>query len=135
MAEKLPFPIAVFLDTNILDALPEDLRSGELASLVSEAGRVILPDIVAREWLTHSIEKAANSLKDAAKCRAHLKQYDDSWVVTRDPKASELERNVVRTAVRRIRDANLRVASPPRLNARDLAKRASRRVPPFADRG
>ena len=47
--------MVIFLDTNILEELPETLESGELSSLIAEAKEVLvkvcLPDIVAREWI------------------------------------------------------------------------------------
>ena len=131
------FPMAVFLDTNILDSLPESLESGELSSLVSQVRVVLLPDIVAREWVNHRCEKAKESLKSAEVARRHLGQYSEQWVDVRLKAIDELDREVMKASVRRLRAAGLRVLGRPGLNSREVTLRAVLKVPPFkiANRG
>lgn len=59
--------VAVILDTNVLDALPESLKSGELSNLTSAVWRVFVPDVVAREWQWHRLWKADESYKTLRK--------------------------------------------------------------------
>ncbi len=131
----LSWPIAVFLDTNILESLPESLESGELSSLVSEADRVFVPDVVAREWVSHRIEGARNSIAGAQKAMRHVQQYCDQWIKVEIGSAKEVLGNVTRESVKRLRAAKLRILRPPKLDTRNLTRRATRKIPPFKDRG
>ncbi|HUW83397.1 MAG TPA: hypothetical protein VMZ31_11430 [Phycisphaerae bacterium] len=69
---RVEWPLAVFLDTNVLDSLPESLESGELSKLVKQASRVYVPDVVARERVNHRYTKASNGANDAVKARPRI---------------------------------------------------------------
>ncbi|KKL80018.1 hypothetical protein LCGC14_2009000 [marine sediment metagenome] len=131
----LEWPIAVFLDTNVLDALPESLESGELSNLVEEASRVFVPDVVAREWMSHRYQKAFDSIANALKASRQLRQYSDEWVKIGLTKPGELYLEVGRKAARRLRAAGLRVLRPPRIDTRDITARAVLAIPPFRQAG
>jgi len=128
------FPIAVFIDTNILDSLPEDLQSGDLSSLAETAektgARVYIPDVVAREWLKHRLDKIVGSFREYRKSRDHLKNYLPTipeWKVTED----DYLNSVYRALIGRLRRSGCRVLGPPKTTIRGLTHRAVWEEPPF----
>lgn len=130
----ITLPAAFFLDTNILDALPESLESGELNSLVSEAGqvhsRVYLPDVVAREWLKHRLDKVVKSYVSVRKGSKHLRNY-----ISTIP-GFELENKAIIDAVfsngiRRMKAGELRILRPPHIDTRSMTLNAVSEVAPF----
>lgn len=128
------WPVAVFLDTNVLDQLPESLNSGELASLIDRVRYVYVADVAAREWITHRIEKAIDSLESAWKVASHLKQYQESTIeISIDPK--DLIRRVKSDCVNRLRRSGLRVLRPPSVTLRSITHRATLKFPPFREKG
>ena len=88
--DEQAFPMVFFLDTNILDELPETLESGELSSLIAEAEevevKVYIPDIVAREWIWHRLEKLLNSIADAKTSLDHVRRYLKIYLICVLPK-------------------------------------------------
>lgn len=111
------FPIAIFLDTNILDSLPEDLRSGDLSGLVADTekigARVYIPDVVAREWLKHRIDKFLGSFENYIKGRNHIKKYFSDmpeFDITKDG----FWNNVYRSLVSYLKKCGCRLLTPPR---------------------
>jgi len=128
-------PMAVFLDTNILDSLPENLESGELSGLVGKAGRVFVPDIVAREWIAHRFDKALKSISNSLKAKRHLNQYSGEWIKTNLEDTKTIYCVILHISVKRLRGAGLTVLAPPRINVRDLTTQATLEVPPFRSQG
>jgi len=130
------FPIVFFLDTNILEGLPESLESGELSSLISEGNEtgtnVYLPDVVAREWCYHRVEKLVDGLKEFENGSKQIRKYDKSL-----PKYKIVPENLLKSvftqSVRNIKASGLRVLGPPHLNLIELRNRAVFKLPPFKD--
>lgn len=132
---SLMLPVAFFLDTNILDALPETLESGELNGLVSEANgvksRVYLPDVVAREWIKHRLDKVLKRYTDIRVGFDHLKKYLDA-IPDFKIETDTIVDAVFKDGTRRIRNAGLRILRPPRINTRSMTSNAVFQVAPFA---
>jgi hypothetical protein len=129
------FPMAVFLDTNILEELPENLESGELSSLIAEAKEVLvkicLPDIVAREWIWHRLEKLIKNMEGAKKGLDHIRKYFKDIPDFNPPEANNILDSVFRISVKRIKESGLRVLGPPKTNIRMLTHRAAYKQAPF----
>jgi hypothetical protein len=130
------YSVAVILDTNVLDALPESLESGELSSLTSAVWRVFVPDVVAREWQWHRIQKAVESFKALRKSSKHLAQYPIG-VLEADRPLPGTGTKIARELALRLRAAKLRVYRRPKILLRELTLRSVRHDPPFesANRG
>jgi len=130
----ITLPAAFFLDTNILDALPESLESGELNSLVSEAGqvgsRVYLPDVVAREWLKHKVDKVVESYAKARKGSNHLRNYINT-IPDFELESKAIIDAVLSTGIRRMKAGRLRILRPPRIDTRSMTSNAVGGVAPF----
>lgn len=132
--DKEIFPIAIFLDTNILDSLPENLTAGDLSGLVADAdnigAKVYISDVVAREWLKHRIDKFLDSYKNYIKCRNHIKKYFTDipeFNITKD----EFWNNVHGSFVSYLKKCGCRLLAPPNATIRTLTERAVAAVPPF----
>lgn len=134
------FPIAIFLDTNILDSLPENLRSGDLSGLVADADNigasVYIPDVVAREWLEHRMDKFFHSLENYEKSRSHIKKYFSDvseFRITVD----DFMDNVYRFLISHLKKSGCRLLGPPKVTINSLTRRAVCKTPPFknANRG
>jgi len=128
------FPVAIFLDTNILDALPEDLSSGDLSGLVADADRIgaqaYIPDVVAREWLKHRMDKFFNTLEEYEGNRIHINRYFPNipeFSIT----SSEFRSNVYRVLITHLVKSGCRLLGPPKATIRRLTARAVWAVPPF----
>ena len=128
------FPIAIFLDTNILDSLPEDLRSGDLSSLVADAenigAKVYMPDVVAREWLKHRIDKFFDSLKNYIKDGKHIKKYF-SEISEFGLTVEEFRKNVYKSLISRLKRCGCRLLGPPKVTISSLTRRAVWHRVPF----
>jgi hypothetical protein len=141
MQGEQAFPMAVFLDTNIIEELPETLESGELSSLIAEAReaevKVYLPDIVAREWIWHRLERLLKNMADAKKGLDHVRKYFNDIPDFNPPEADNILDSVFRIAVKHIKDSGLRVLGPPKASIRRLTHRAAYKQIPFrsANRG
>jgi hypothetical protein len=134
MAKNITLPAAFFLDTNILDALPETLESGELNSLISEAKdvhcKVYLPDVVAREWIKHRLDNAVNSYADIRKGSDHLRKYIDATPNFK-LKGEAIFDAVFKVGIQRIKNAGLRILRPPFIKTRPITSNAVFEVAPF----
>lgn len=133
--KTIKLPAAFFLDTNILDTLPESLESGELSHLVSEADdcncRVFLCDVVAREWLKHRWDNACKSAESLMKGIRHLGKYIDS--IPEVPIEDDaFYASVFRKGIQRIKEARLRVLKPPLLYTRAITAGAVFEAAPFS---
>jgi PIN domain len=135
MAQSLPRPVAVFLDTNILDSLPETLESGELSALVARAARVLVTDITVREWLTHRFRRVRDAMANARAAEKYLSQYFATWVKTELPQENKISRIVLDSAIKQLRRAEVRITPPPRIDERDIRYRSLMKIPPFGDQG
>jgi hypothetical protein len=128
------FPIAIFLDTNILDSLPENLRSGDLSGLIADANsigaKVCIPDVVAREWLKHRIDKFFDSLDGYEKSRAHIKKYFSNMPVF-NIAGHDFSNNVYRFLINHLKKSGCRILGPPKSTISDLTERAVWSKPPF----
>lgn len=129
------FPIAIFIDTNILDALPEELISGDLSALIEDANqvgsRVFIPDVVAREWMEHKIERLLKNLENYQKAKNYIEKYFPP--VAGFQLSGEDFRKVPRALVARLRKSGCRLAIPPKATVRSLTWRAVSGMPPFRD--
>lgn len=138
MAKNIILPVAFFLDTNILEALPETLESGELNSLVSEAKqfhcKVYLPDVVAREWIKHRFDKAVGSYADIRKGSDHLRKYIDA-IPDFKLESKAIYNAVFKAGIQRIKNAGLRILRPPFIKTRSITSNAVCEVAPFAPDG
>ena len=127
--------MAVFLDTNILEELPETLESGELSSLIAEAKeakvKVYLSDIVAREWITHRLEKLLKNMEGAKKDLDHLRKYFNNTPDLKPPEASDIVKSIFRITVKHIKNSGLRVLGPPKVSVRRITHRAVYKQAPF----
>jgi hypothetical protein len=137
---KEVFPIAIFLDTNILDALPENLHSGDLSGLIADAGSigasVYISDVVAREWVKHRTDKFLKSLEAYQKAQNHMKKYFPDipeFRITKD----DFEGSVYRVLILRLKNCGCRLLGPPKATIASLTRRAVWEMPPFrgANRG
>ncbi len=130
----ITLPAAFFLDTNILDALPESLESGELNSLVSEASqvgsRVYLPDVVAREWLKHRSDKVVESYVNVRKGSKHLRNYISN-IPDFELENKAIIDSVLSNGIRRMKAGRLRILRPPRIDTRSMTFNAVGEVAPF----
>ncbi len=128
------FPIAIFLDTNILDSLPENLVSGDLSGLIADAKNigsdVYIPDVVAREWLTHRIDKFFNSLEEYLKSGSHIKKYFSEIPEFKITKSGFLS-NVYRFLISHLKNSGCRLLCPPKTTIRRLTTQAVQSIPPF----
>jgi hypothetical protein len=128
-------PAAFFLDTNILDSLPETLESGELGNLIRESKkcgcRVFLCDVVAREWLKHRWDKALSILQSVEKGSKYLADYTDNVHVISVARKDLYER-VFKKGIQRIKALDLRILPPPPLFVRTITKSAVFALPPFS---
>lgn len=138
IANNITLPAVFFLDTNILDALPETLESGELNSLVSEAKevhcKVYLPDVVAREWIKHRLYNAVDSYVDIRKGSGHLRKYIDA-IPDFELESKAIADAVFKVGIQRIKNADLRILRPPFINTRSITSNAVYEVAPFAPEG
>ena len=128
-------PIAIFMDTNILDSLPATLESGSLQSFVSEAKslnlEVYIPDIVEREWIQHRLEHALDSLVKSTKCMKHLSQHSENWIQI-DLASTEILAETVKTkAHERLKCAGFIILDPPQIDIVDVSDRAAQKLLPF----
>jgi len=134
------FPIAIFLDTNILDSLPENLRAGDLSGLVADCNNigatVYIPDVVSREWLKHRIDKFFISLSNYLKSRSHIKKYFPN-IPDFNINIEEFKNNVYRTLISFLKKSGCRLLGPPKASIIGLTDRAINAIPPFryANRG
>ena len=130
----ITLPVAFFLDTNILDALPESLESGELNSLVSEVGqvrsRVYLPDVVAREWLKHRVDKVVKSYLNVRKGSKHLRSYI-STIPDFELEDKAIIDAVFSSGIQRMKAGRLRILRPPLIDTRSMTLNAVCEVAPF----
>ncbi len=130
-------PMAIFLDTNVLDSLPENLQSGSLQSLLSEAKSlelsVYVSDIVAREWVQHRLEKAVKSVVTSAKCMKQLNQYSKEWVEMAFPSGEVLRETVETEAKKRLESSGLVALQPPQVTIAELSNAAACKLPPFGE--
>lgn len=128
-------PTAFFLDTNILDSLPETLESGELGNLIHEGNkcgcRVFLSDVVAREWLKHRWDKALSSARNVEKDSKYLADYTESVPLV-SVERKHLYESVFKKGIQRIRALDLRILPPPPLFPRTITKSAVFARPPFS---
>ncbi len=133
--------VAIFLDTNVLDPLPETLESGSLQGLVSDAKSlgltVYLPDIVAREWVQHRLEEAVKSITRAVDCVERLGQYSEQWLQMELPSPKIIRETIESKARERLAGSGLVVLDPPHVDMAEISDRAVRGSPPFknGDRG
>jgi hypothetical protein len=132
------FPAILVLDTNILDSLPENLQSGELASLVATAGKlrvpVFVPGVVASEWSRHRVESAKESLEKSFEANKHLSQYVEADMA---PSATtkELTDRVQQVSSARLSQAGMQVMPTPALDPEELTRRAVEERRPFRKEG
>ena len=127
-------PTAIYLDTSVLEELPETLESGELAGLVAQAGKleipVLVPDIVAKEWLWHRGDKALTSLRNAQTGLRHVASYLPG---TACPNIDEkvLVEAVWKAARERLARTGLQSLPAPSVDVPELTVRALANVPPL----
>jgi hypothetical protein len=128
------FPIAVFIDTNILDSLPEDLRSGDLSGLVDVAektgARIYIPDVVAREWLKHMLDRFSNRFTEYRISRDYLEKYLPT-IPKLEITENDFLNSVYRPLIVRLRRSGCRILGPAKVAIKELTKHAVWEEPPF----
>ena len=141
-SQKSPiqFPTAFFVDTSVLDALPEDLASADLLSFMDIVERfkqqvhVVVPDVVAREWRWHRVQHAEKKLGAAREAASYLRKYQDGAVQIQ-ASADQIPAGAGRTAIARLKAACLRILPPPKIDTREITRRAVMAMAPFRERG
>jgi len=128
------FPIAIFLDTNILDSIPENLKSGDLSGLVEDAEKigtkVYIPDVVAREWLKHRMNKFIDSVENYLKERNNILKYF-SEMPEFELTVEGFRKNVYKPLVSRLKKCGCRLLGPPKTTISKLTRRAVWQKAPF----
>jgi hypothetical protein len=129
------FPMVFFLDTNILEQLPETLESGSLSSMIVEAKqanvKVYIPDVVAREWIWHRLDRLINKLSDAEESLNYVGKYLQGIPNFKSPNSSDLVSSVFKIVLGRIKHSGLRVLGPPKVKVRTLTFNAVCQQSPF----
>ena len=93
--------------------------------------KVYIPDIVAREWIWHRLEKLLNSIADAKTSLDHVRRYLKNIPDLRTPEASNILESLFKITVKHIKNSGLRVLGPPKVSIRKLMHRAAYKQLPF----
>jgi len=133
-------PELVFLDTNILDSLPIDLRSGELSLLLENAARiditVAIPKIVLLEWLKHRSLSSLKHLRNIREGFNYIKKYKNDAVSIGIDDAT-LQHLVTEQQKDLLNKLGIQIAPLHSINIDKIVTNAVEEIPPFKkeDRG
>lgn len=146
MSERTPnkliqkLPKLIFMDTNVLDSLPENLRSGEFSLLLENAATldvgVVVSQIALLEWLKHRREGALKHLRRIRAGRDYISRYKNDALNIRIDDAT-LQGLVTEQQNNLLKKLGIEIAPLPSIDVEEIATNAVEEIPPFKkeDRG